>query len=119
MDTNNQIDNKYITWVLYAVIANTVFAVLGIFIPLLGLLSTIAGIATIVLIIMDAQMLKKNNIANAPSLWWFLIFPVYVYKRQKILNQGMNIFWTIIGVIVARFVIIQIIGMLIVIGLSE
>lgn len=54
--------------------------------------------------IVDGILLKQAKIANAPSFWWALIAPIYYYKRQKVLNQPMTIFYFVLGGFIAALV---------------
>lgn len=54
--------------------------------------------------IVDGILLKQAKIANAPSFWWAIIAPIYYYKRQKVLNQPMTIFYFVLGGFIATLV---------------
>lgn len=68
-----------------------VYAVIDIFTP--DDLSTygiaFTGIVNIAIILYDRKVLN-SVFAKAPSAWWLLIMPVYVYRRE-ILNQKSNL----------------------------
>ena len=57
---------------------------------------TIMGYLLSIFTIVDAILLKDEKVPNSPSWLWFLIPPVYYYKRQKVLGQSMALFYTIL-----------------------
>ena len=56
--------------------------------------------------VVDAVLLKQAKVTNAPNAGWMLIAPVYYYKRQKILNQPMTLFYTVLVCLTATLVIL-------------
>lgn len=49
---------------------------------------------------------------KAPSKWWLIIMPVYLWKRANILKQPKTIFWGFIGVFLASILMSIIVSLI-------
>jgi hypothetical protein len=75
-----------------------------------GLSDRIASYAslglTVGLVTADRQILRQANYTNAPAQWWFVLIPVYLWKRANILQESQRKFWVQIASFVAVFSIV-------------
>lgn len=85
--SGTDVDNKFV-WFVVAV-------------PIIGLiieymigrdLAWIYWIINIVLCVLDERKLKSAG-HKAPTTWWAIIIPVYLWKRAGLLKQTKNYFW--------------------------
>lgn len=65
----------------------------------------------------DTKQINATS-RQAPSRWWLIIMPVYLWKRANVLNQPKSAFWSFIGLafaaIIASIVIIAMTAYLII-----
>ena len=53
--------------------------------------------------IMDFRLQKRLNV-KTPKGWWILLAPVYMWKRLKINNRKLMIFWVWLGLLVSSMI---------------
>lgn len=85
--TSRSIDNR-LAWGIVAVplVGMVLEAITGSALPWAYLAANIA------LCVLDERRLKATG-REAPSSWWCLLIPVYLWKRARLLKQSKKIFW--------------------------
>jgi hypothetical protein len=65
-------------------------------------------LANIVVITLDVGRLKKTGYATKKLKWWmYLLVPVYVFQRDKLVQAGMTRFWIWIGAFLVSLVLFK------------
>ncbi len=103
----------YDMFIVYVYIAMVVLGALSIAVSALSFLSGIAPLAGLIaffyLMIEDAKQLSAIG-KVAPSKYWALLAPVYLWKRANILGEPKKTaFWAFIGVMIASAIVNSII----------
>ena len=91
-------NNKYI-WAL--IIGGVAFMLIptGISDVLNNAMRALSFVFGITMICLDAAEVRKAGF-TAPSRWWALLPPVYIWKRGNQTGQGRSLFWSYIGSLV-------------------
>lgn len=53
----------------------------------------------------DIKSMADAGFGKGPSVWWFLLFPGYLWQRATILGDDKRMFWCSVGSIVLAFVL--------------
>lgn len=94
LDDNSGLDNKFV----YIVLLLMVVCMVCIFLPITigNVINFIAGVAMLILLIQDWNILKTVG-KNTFSKWWAIIPPVYLFKRARRLETKQTYFQIYMG----------------------